>query len=528
MRKIEDYPWIREERDDRPIQAVSYNRVSSKKQVLDGNGTESQEIRNRQYALGRQYPYVGSFEDKAVSGGERNREGFNKLLRFLEKQPSNKGTIVLIDDISRLARDLTWYREFKEEILSRGASLETPALPTSGSPSSKYFELSLALRAEFERDNNRDQVLNRQRARLLNGYWPFRGLPLGYKFVSVKGQGKLVVPNKRLAPIARKALLGFASGQLLTQSDVKLFLEKHLGRRVSLTQVRRLLDRADFYAGFIEYPKWSVDRLQARHRALITEEDAKRVRKRLSNKGDRKTYVTGYNAAFPLKGVVVCDQCKRGLRGYFANGRNSKKYPVYECKTKDCPARSVARDDVHKDFIGLLSGATPAKPLLKLAEKILRDVHAKQTASANEYIKSLRKEEADLKDEIALTTEKYVASKSKQLSKALDERVAELEDRRQSIKEERRTVKLERDFEPLLKQFLVFIENPTDIWNKEDPQSRKLLLQFMFLTPPRYTKGSGFRNTDYSLPYKVLSANKTDKSRYVEMAGVEPASNEDV
>ena len=82
--------------------AVIYARVSSKKQVKEGSGLESQNSRCRFYAQARGYDVVATFTDDMTRSKVR-RPGMDAMLNHL-KQNKAMPHIVLIDDISRLAR----------------------------------------------------------------------------------------------------------------------------------------------------------------------------------------------------------------------------------------------------------------------------------------------------------------------------------------------------------------------------------------------------------------------------------------
>ena len=83
--------------------AVIYARVSSKKQVKEGSGLESQNSRCRLYAQARGYDIVAMFTDD-MTGRKVRRPSMDAMLSFL-KQNKAMPHIVLID-ISRLARGI--------------------------------------------------------------------------------------------------------------------------------------------------------------------------------------------------------------------------------------------------------------------------------------------------------------------------------------------------------------------------------------------------------------------------------------
>ena len=94
--------------------AVIYCRVSTKKQAREGNGLASQETRCREYAGMQNHDVIGVFTDD-VSGKLAERPGFNQMLSFIRKN-RKLGIVVIIDDPSRMARDVRHHFNLKDLI----------------------------------------------------------------------------------------------------------------------------------------------------------------------------------------------------------------------------------------------------------------------------------------------------------------------------------------------------------------------------------------------------------------------------
>lgn len=243
--------------------SIIYCRVSSDRQVKEGHGLDGQESRCRKYARERGYEVAAVFRDEGVSGGVIERAGMQQVLDFLDS--GEKGCVVIIDDIKRLARDLIGHFTLRKAIQSRGGTVESPSHHFGDEPEEVFVESIMAATAELERNQNRKQVKNRMKARLEAGYWSFYPPP-GYAYAKVSGHGKLIVPKEPEASIIRAALEGFASGHLDHQVDVQLFLKskgfqprRERGSSTAyLVQVKRLLTR-EVYAGFIHYPPLERD-----------------------------------------------------------------------------------------------------------------------------------------------------------------------------------------------------------------------------------------------------------------------------
>ena len=106
--------------------AVIYARVSSSKQTKVGDGLGSQETRCREFARMKGYEVARVFTDD-VSGSLATRPGMKEMLTFIRKRRA-AGTIVIIDDVSRLARGLTAHLELRQAITEAGGKLESPSI----------------------------------------------------------------------------------------------------------------------------------------------------------------------------------------------------------------------------------------------------------------------------------------------------------------------------------------------------------------------------------------------------------------
>ena len=84
--------------------AVIYCRTACVKQN-DNSKLILQEENCRHYAEAQGYEVIKAFHDEALSGNDLNRLGIKALLDCL-REVSNQKPVVIIEDISRLARSL--------------------------------------------------------------------------------------------------------------------------------------------------------------------------------------------------------------------------------------------------------------------------------------------------------------------------------------------------------------------------------------------------------------------------------------
>src|SRR5690606_13361489 len=109
-----------------PSKAVIYCRVSSSKQVSQGDGLRSQETRAREYASYRGYEIVEVFHDDA-SGGTTDRPAMKAMLKVLKKHRA-EGWVCVIDDITRFARDIRGHWDLRDLLRDAGGRLESPSI----------------------------------------------------------------------------------------------------------------------------------------------------------------------------------------------------------------------------------------------------------------------------------------------------------------------------------------------------------------------------------------------------------------
>jgi site-specific DNA recombinase len=509
--------------------ALIYCRVSSERQVKEGHGLDGQERNCRRFAELRGYEVAEVFRDEGVSGGLINREGMEKMLDYLDANGRDGEWIVLIDDIKRLARDLIGHFTLRKAISSRGALLESPSHKFGDEPEEVFVESIMAATAEYERNQNKRQVKNRMRARLEAGYWPFYQPP-GYMFAKVPGHGKLLVRKEPDASIIQEALEGFASGRFTSQVDVRLFLESRNFRPQTEhpSQFRDFVSRLllrEVYAGFVSYPSWNVTTRNGHHEPLISSETYERIQERLRER-QKVPARKDLDKDFPLRGFVVCADCKKPHTASWSRGRG-RLYAYYRCTTAGCSAcnKSIKADRMHRELEELLTGLKPRKNILKVVRQRLLDHWDKRKLD----METVRKRRQERLDGIEKEIQGYLGAIDKCSSpivlKRIEEQVQSLEAKK--IRLGGRITKPKHgdyDFETALDRVLGFINNPLALWQTAELSQRRLVLRLVFTEPLVYDRETGFGTPALSLPIAIACVPELDELEMVGSPGVEPGT----
>ncbi len=513
---------------DKNILTVGYARVSGKKQVKEGDGLGSQEARIRDYTRNRGYPALSVMFTDDRSGGTEDRPGFGAMLKFLIKNRSSI-CIVIIDDITRLARDITVHHTLRAAIAATGARLECPSFEFGDSSDDILVENLLASVSQHQRQKNGEQVRNRMRGRLLNGYWCFSSKPPAFEFAKIAGQNTLV-PREPIASIVTEALEGFDSGRFQTQAEVQRFLQESPGYpkrpdgTVKFDRVTELLTCV-LYAGMIEYLPWGISIRQGRHQGLITYDTYQRIQRRL-NENPKAPARANLSQHFPLRQAVQCAHCSRLLGGAYSRGRNAE-YPYYFCLNKKCLRyrKSFSSDEMHGQFEVLLKKLTPADEIIDIATAIFREVWEKRSDDASERTALLRREVTTTDKSMGLLVDRVANSSNPQLVQVYEARLIDLQREKAALIEKiENSEKAMPNFDTTLRTAIAFLASPWKLWETGKVEDRRAVRKLVFTEHLQYSPELGFRTAETTLPFKVLADMAAQDVEVVPPAGFEPAT----
>ena len=509
--------------------AVIYCRVSSVAQVAKGHGIASQETRCREFARMKHYDVQEVFKDEAVSGGVIDRPGMLSMLAYLKKHKRGGGHTVIIDDISRLARDIKSHLDLRVAISQAGGRLESPSIEFGEDSDSILVENLLASVSQHQRQKNTGQTYNRMRARLMNGYWPFINT-MGYRFEKREGEGKVLVRDEPVASIIQEALEGFASGRFQTQAEVKRFLEgqpafpKPRSGVVYNEQVNRLLNRV-VYSGYVERPDWGVSLRQGRHEGLVSLETFQKVQERL-RRGAKVPARADIRTDFPLRGFVLCGDCERPMTSCWSTSKTGKKHPYYMCFSKGCESyrKSIKRDAMEAEFKALLSTIRPSRTLFEIAKAMFKDAWEQQREQSRAMVQGLRRQMAQAEKQISQLLDRVVEASNPKVIAAYEERIGTLEREKLILAEQLQSGgQVHRPFEEMFELALGFLSNPCKIWESERLEDKQTALRLTFSDRLTYDRNQGFRTPKTSLIFKALQGIETGKMVMAEREGFEPS-----
>jgi DNA invertase Pin-like site-specific DNA recombinase len=477
-------------------EGLPYVRVSSKRQENEGHGRESQEARCIKKLENLGVQYGRSFLDSYSGFGDfMDRPAMRELLFYIDSNPHKK-FLVIFDDLSRFARDVQFHLKLRAAFRSRDVVLLCLNFNLDDSPEGMFAETVLAAGNELERHKNRRQVIQKQSARLLLGYWPFASRK-PYKMVN-----HVLEAQYPEADFLKEAMEGFASGRFVRKIDAcKFLVEKGYWKKQSpekyIDKLTELFSDI-LFAGYIEYSDWGVSRREGKHKGLITLETHERIQKRMKSDGLNKRIRIDISEDFPQRGLTLCFHCRKPLTAAWTKGRN-EKYPYYFCQNKGCEYKQkvIPRKDIAVGFDRLLKKQRLKEGVSVVLEKIfdaewgdvVKEVKAKQ-AGEGEQKKKLEEKIRTLSDRAGET--KIQAARDA-YEKQIEEAALEMEGLSDDVLA---GDDLSTPYRTALEKATGLLKSPYEVWNILDPKEQHQLFYFIFEQKIPYDINEGYRTDE--------------------------------
>ncbi len=510
---------------DSPSKAVIYTRVSGAKQVREGDGLASQENRCREYATYKDYDVVEVFSDD-MSGKFERRPAMDRMLAFLRLN-KKKNVVVIIDDISRFARNVQAHIKLRETLADAGGILESPSIEFGEDSDSRLVEHMLASVAQHQREKNAEQTSNRMKGRMMNGYSVFAA-PVGYKYKKTGPHGKLLTPDEPIASIVKEAMEGFASGRFTSQAEVKRFLEaqpdypKDLpGSQIRQQRVSDMLGRV-LYAGYIEHGPWGISRRKGHHTPLISLETFTKIQDRKTSKAVAPMR-KDLNEDFPLRGAITCACCDQPMTSCWSKSATGKRYPYFWCQTRDCSEyrKNIRAEKVDAAFEDILKGMIPTKGLLSIVKAMLKAAWDQRLDQASTAKQTFKRDIAKLDKQQDALLERLVETSTAKAIAAFETKIAKLEDEKLILTEKMgQNTKPRLTLEGIFELLTTFLSSPWNIYEKGNLMVKKTVLKTVFVAPLAYDRKEGFRTPQTSIVFRFLE-NITSKCEMVRMRRLE-------
>lgn len=514
--------YMKQKTEIKYTHALLYCRVSSDRQKIEGGSLESQEYECGRYAENAGYTVEKVFKDDISGGGDfMNRPAMAELLKYMDDRPY-KNYVVIFYDLKRFARDTEFHFKLKAALRIRQAKPECLNFVFGEEPEDEFVETVLAAQNQLERKQNRRQVIQKMRARIELGYWPFCPPP-GLRNTTDEFGRKVLVSNYPLADIYKQAIEGYRDFEFNTLENVQNFIlskyqEHNINRPLSLNGVKRILSNI-LYAGYVEYEEWGVERRKGQHEGFINYETFLAVQDRLSGKAKPRLR-KDYSVDFPVRGYALCNECHKPFTGAWFKGNGSEKKAYYYCKTIGCTNKykMVLKRDLESNLNTVLKGIKPKDEVLNFCEAVLVDVWKERARKELVLKRSLDKSIRELENENSALSTRIAKTSAESLMAQYEDVIAKNLDKIKSLKEKVNKIKYTlTDFQTALSVVLDFVGHPIKQWETNDFKRKRLLLSTYFSQNLIWDPINGFQTVELPLILELCKLKNTSKNSLVEM-----------
>lgn len=381
--------------------AILYLRVSTEEQV-ENFSLDTQEDICRKEAEKRGFEVIEVFREEGRSA--KNIIGRPVLINLLEYCRKNKNKIqaVFVYRLDRVSRQTADYLAIRKKLLENGVNILSATEPTGDSPTEKLVETILAGFAQLDNDIRSERARNGLKARFLSGKVVSGSVPLGYLM-----QAGYAVKDPQSWDNVKKAWDLMATGTKSLREIAKIMnewglREKHGFKTFAIHPQRAgKIFRNKFYAGFL-FSKTYIEEIRGQHVPMITDAQFYKVQAILDGRNVNMVALATRKHThpdFPLRRIIRCAKCGKGLTGGWSKGRYAK-YGYYRCGGT-CNGGSIKVEKLDNTVISLLKQYTPKPESLNLFITFLYKIYHERVSrltkirneadSEIERLKALRK-----------------------------------------------------------------------------------------------------------------------------------------
>ena len=515
--------------------ALAYIRISSDRQI-NGESPATQQLAIERYAEQNNIEIVKTFFDEAKSGKNTDRAELQSMIDYARK---HRGEIdhVVVYKMSRASRDMASYiTGFVVPLRSLNITVRSATEPVDDSAFGQFMEGVNVLIAQLDNHNKRDFTVDNMTSLAHQGYWLHPPI-VGYDIHKVQngiGKARPTLKPNAMAPIIKDVLERFSQGDIkkaeLTRYAASKGLRSRYGKKLSEDSINRML-KHPVYAGFISDNFTDYELVKGVHEAIISQ-DTFEMNQSLLNGTNKRTGEARLklHPDYPLKGLVLCPNCRNPLYASAPKTGAGGKSPRYHCSRKSCTGlyKSVKAEVMHDDFMDMLKRIKPDERVLSLYREVLIAESNNQLGTLNAKMSGLRTQLSTLDDNRLAAMKKFNADQLTLAEK--DELVAAYDEDREALKDELKRLEaqqLVREFD--IDTALNVMESVDSQWAVASPSAKQRFQSVLFPKGLVYDyENHRFGTTEISPLYSVI-ANKKDlpvseKSFLVAGAGFEPAT----
>ena len=321
---------------------VIYARYSSN--VQTEQSIEGQVHVITEYAERNGIEIVGSYIDKATTGTNDNRPGFQSMMKDSFKKEWDCILVYKLDRFSRNKYEMAIHRK---TLRNNGIRLISVTENIPDSPEGVILESVLEGMAEYYSLDISQKTKRGKRESRLKGNYDGGAIAYGYKIVKVNGEYKAAICDKNAA-VVRRIFEEYLSGKVVQKIVDGLNadgIRNQRGNPFSVCTVTNMLHN-ERYIGRCKYRD---DKVYTNIFPRLIPDDWFELAQRFLKENHR-----GANSAknpFILKSKLKCGCCGGKMRGNSATTTAGKTFRYYSCVNKLKNKKLCTKTSIHKEIL---------------------------------------------------------------------------------------------------------------------------------------------------------------------------------
>ena len=457
----------------------TYNRVSSKEQMVNGNSLKWQDERIEDFAKKQDFFIKKRFGGTFESAKTDERKEFQKMLDDIKKDKSI--STILVYSYDRFSRSGANGIFLLENLKKLGVKIIAVTQEIDSTTPTGNFQQNLyMLLSKLDNDMRKDKSVSGTKSLLQRGYWTY-ATPRGYT-----NTNKLTTADKHVYVIneegekLKKAFLWKASGKYSNQQILEKLAQ--LGVKVTIRHLAWILANP-FYCGYIKVALLPEEIIKGKHPALIDEETflkANNISLENPRSGVKKIRE---KSELPLKIFMRDAQSGSPLTGYL----NKKKNLHYYKSIKAGSRLSVSAKLLNGKFEELMGRFQyDVKYKNRLREKLTEKLRARLASEVVDE-KNLRKRVSEIRNQLEKVEERFVIGEisREQYLKYSSLYGQQIEKIEQEISQHD---KLSSNLEKAIEKGLRYAQNLSQLWVTADYHGKQRLQYLVFPEGMMYDK----------------------------------------
>ncbi len=461
--------------------AVSYDRVSSRDQMVNGNSLVWQYERIDEFAIKNNYFIKNKYGGTYESAKTDERKEFQRMLSDTKKDSSI--SIILIYSYDRFSRSGANGIFLLENLRKLGVKIIAITQEVdSFSPTGNFQENLYMLLSKLDNDMRRDKSISGTKSIIRKGYWPY-STPTGYtNTVKFSTADKHVYIINEKGWLLKKGFEWKAMGRYTNQQIIEKLALK--GLKITLRYIAWIFANP-FYCGYVYSSLLPGELIKGKHPALVDENTFLKVNN-ISKQNTRSGVPKRLNVdELPLKVFAKDFFSKSPFTGY----QNKKKNLFYYKSRGQGTKTSISAKKLNGQFEKILQSFEYKKEHKGKLKSLLHEKLIKHFSDYHNDQKINKKRISELHGQLDKLEERFVLN---EISRELYEKftlkyAGEIVQLKQ---ETQQNAEISSNLEKAVEKGLEISENISQLWVSSDYFEKQKLQYLVFPDGIMYDKKS--------------------------------------